>query len=314
MPVTTPIIPTVDDRSLCGWRVASALPLPDLAPWQGDGRCPDLVIALGSVPARLDDIVVDQPLLQIAADGTCRFQVPEVATYLVDPGGQLVTIDPVLPPDAPDIRAFLLSTIFGILCFRRGLLPLHASCVRVGDRAVALAGPSGMGKSTLAAALLQRGHAVLADDVTVLDLTAPEGVRVLPAFPRLKLWQDAAARLDISVHGMERSRMTLDKYHLPVAYAFCAEPLPLSAVLHLDAGEQPGRSLLRRLRGPEAAAWLGRDIYRAGLMRRLGLAGRMLPATVAVAGIDGGTWAVAHGHGPGGLERSIDGILEQLGT
>lgn len=304
----------ISDHSLCGWRVASALPLPDLMPWQGDARRPDLVIDLGPVPARLDDTVIDQPLLQIAADGTCRFQVPDVATYLIDPGGQRVTIDPVLPPEAPDIRVFLLGTVFGILCFRRGLLPLHASCVRVGDRAIALAGPSGMGKSTLAAALLRRGHAVLADDVTVLDLTAAEGVRVLPAFPRLKLWRDAAARLDIPIQGLERSRVTLDKYHFPIADAFCAEPLPLSAVFHLDTGAQPGGALLRRLRGPEAAAWLGRDIYRGGLMRRLGLAGWMLPATVMVAGIDGGTWAVAHGHGPGGLERSIDGILERSGA
>lgn len=312
MLITMPKTAAFEDRSLCGWRVASALPLPDLMLWQGDARNPDLVIDLAPVPARLDDLILDQPLLQIAADGTCRFQVPEVATYLIDPSAQRVVIDPVLPPDAPDIRVFLLGTVFGILCFRRGLLPLHASCVRVGERAIALAGPSGMGKSTLAAALLRRGHAVLADDVTVLDVTAPEAPRVLPSFPRLKLWRDAAARLDISIQGLERSRVALDKYHLPVSDAFCAEPLPLSAVFHLNSAAQPGDTLLRRLRGSEAVAWLGRDIYRSGLMRRLGLAGRLLAATVDVASIDGGTWAVAHGHGPGGLERSIDGILQQM--
>lgn len=306
--------PAPSDRSLCGWRVASALPLPDLLPWTGDGRQPDLVIELGPVPERLADLAVDRPLLQIATDGTCRFQVSDVASYLIDPAGRRVVVDPALPPEAPDIRVFLLGTVFGILCYRRGLLPLHASCVRIGNGAAAFAGPSGMGKSTLAAAFRQRGHALLADDVTVLDLADPGGPRVWPTFPRLKLWRDTLVRLNIPDAGLGRSRAVLDKVHLPVDDAFCAEPLPLTAVFHLYPVGNENDTPLRRLRGPEAVAWLGRDIYRSGLMARLGLSGRLLPATTTVAGVGGGIWAVAHGHGPGGLDRSITGILERLGT
>ena len=49
-------------------------------------------------------------------------------------------------------------------------------------------------------------------------------------------------------------------------------------------------------------------------MARLGLSDRLLPAMTAMTGIRGGTWAVAHGHGPGGLDRSITGILKRLGA
>lgn len=301
-----------DDRSLCGWRVASALPLPDLLPWTGDGRPPDLIIDVGAVPERLNDLVINQPLLQVAADGACRFDMPGVAVYLIDPGGGRVVVDPALPPEAPDIRVFLLGTVFGVLCYRRGLLPLHASCVRIGNGAVALAGPSGMGKSTLAAALLRRGHAVLADDVTVIDAAAPGGPRVLPTFPRLKLWRDAMNRLNYRTEGLERSRPELDKFHMPVVDEFCAQPLPLSAVFHLDSDVSAVRGAPQRLTGPEAVARVGRNLYRNGLMLRLGHSSRVLPATVAVAGVASGTWSVAHSHEPGGLERSVTGILERM--
>lgn len=311
-PSPAPVTP--HDHALCGWRVASALPLPDLLPWTGGSRAPDIVVELGHVPERLEHLKVDMPLLQVAGDGTCRFAVPGVATYLIDPTGRHVLIDPMIEAQAPDIRVFFLGTVFGILCYRRGLLPLHASCVRIGDGAVALAGPSGIGKSTLAAALLRRGYPVLADDVTVIDIAAPGGPHVLPAFPRLKLWRDAMRRLDFDTHGLERSRPELDKFHLPVIDRFCAQPLPLSAVFHLESASTPDRAAPRRLTGPEAVARVGRNLYRTGLMIRLGLSDRVLPAMVAVAGASGGIWSIAHGHDEGGLELSLRDILNRMGA
>ncbi|NYZ16452.1 hypothetical protein HL658_28245 [Azospirillum sp. RWY-5-1] len=302
----------IHDHTLCGWRVASSLPLPDLLPWTGDDRAPDLIVNVGAVPERLDDPTIDLPLLQIDANGTCRFAMPGVATYLIDPTGHRVIVEPVLPADAPDIRVFLLGTVFGILCYRRGLLPLHASCVRVGGGAVALAGASGIGKSTLAASLLRRGHMILADDVTVIDTSDPAGPRVLPGFPRLKLWRDAMDRLQLSPAGLERTRSELAKFHVPVAEGFCAQPLPLTAVFHLDPDTLPPGGTLRRLRGPEAVVRVERDLYRRGTMVKMGLSAQALGSAVAVVGVPGGTWLVPHRHEPGGLEDSIAGILERL--
>ncbi|WP_281981664.1 HPr kinase/phosphorylase [Thalassorhabdomicrobium marinisediminis] len=47
-----------------------------------------------------------------------------------------------------------------------GQLQLHASTVVIAGRAVALAGPAGGGKSGAALALMGRGAALLADDIT----------------------------------------------------------------------------------------------------------------------------------------------------
>jgi hypothetical protein len=62
---------------------------------------------------------------------------------------------------------FLLGFVLGFVLRLRGVVNLHAAAV-CGHRAVAIAGYPGVGKSTLAAALGQRGHPVLTDDVAAI--------------------------------------------------------------------------------------------------------------------------------------------------
>jgi len=78
----------------------------------------------------------------------------------------------------------------GVVLHQRGLLTLHASAVMIGDRAVAFVGEKGAGKSTTAAALVERGHDLLSDDVTALSIeeAAPT---VLPGTAAIKLWPDS---------------------------------------------------------------------------------------------------------------------------
>jgi energy-coupling factor transporter ATP-binding protein EcfA2 len=61
------------------------------------------------------------------------------------------------------------STIVPLLLAERDDLSLHAATVLVGGRAVLLCGPPGRGKSTLAAAMARRGHAVASEDGTVIS-------------------------------------------------------------------------------------------------------------------------------------------------
>ncbi len=232
-------------RHLFGWRLRSEVPLPELLPWDGDAREPDVEVSLGSAPGLGAGATAFGPAFQIAGDRV-RLSVPGVATYLVEGGGRVV-VDPQVDPGAPDIRVFLLGSVLSVLCYKRGLLPLHASAVEVGGRALLLAGESGLGKSTLAAALVARGHRLLSDDVCALDPAAPGGPLLWPSFPRLKLWEDAARQLSVGTGGLERSRVQLHKYHLPVGPGrFRAEPLPPAHVVLLrrvalprDAGPRP---------------------------------------------------------------------------
>lgn len=238
------------DRSLFGWRVRSDLALPELPAWCGDDRGPDLRIELGEVPPLGDEALAFSPAVQIAGD-VLRFEIPAVARYLVT-GGERVTIEPVMAPDSTDVRVFLFGTVLSVLCYRRGLVPLHAAALEVGGRALLLAGDSGIGKSTLAAQLLKRGCRVLSDDVVALDISDPHAPLVRPSFPRIKLWEDATDRLQLSTEGLEQARVELRKFLVPVGDSFQAEPLPPAHLVLLQRARLPADAGLTRLTGVAA--------------------------------------------------------------
>ncbi|RZJ13306.1 MAG: HprK-related kinase A, partial [Rubrivivax sp.] len=59
-----------------------------------------------------------------------------------------------------------------ITAYSHHLLVLHAACVARDDRAVILPAPPGSGKSTLCAALVNRGWRLLSDELTLVDFDA----------------------------------------------------------------------------------------------------------------------------------------------
>ncbi len=101
------------------------------------------------------------------------------------------------PSVSSAVRAFNLVTAgMGMILRLRRMTALHASVIRIGDGAVAFAGNSGVGKSTLAAFFEQMGMEVMSDDLCVLDERAQPGQFMIPAgVPRIRLMHDAAAAL-----------------------------------------------------------------------------------------------------------------------
>jgi hypothetical protein len=85
----------------------------------------------------------------------------------LDGSGAEVTFAPGVSPRRRDkIKAGVVEAFKHDLA---GGLALHASAAVKDDAAVVLLGPSDAGKSTMAAALVQRGWALAADDVVVLE-------------------------------------------------------------------------------------------------------------------------------------------------
>ena len=71
------------------------------------------------------------------------------------------------PGDDADFAAVLLQgAVFAALTTLRGAYCLHATTVAINGFRVAIAGPSGVGKSTVAATLISEGAKLVADDVT----------------------------------------------------------------------------------------------------------------------------------------------------
>ncbi len=232
-----------EDYFLCGWRVRSVLPIPELIPWpQSDERPPDIVVEEGAVPETLNQSVTPGRYLMVdPAAGTILLRIADRVRFLVQDGCR-VTVDRMNREEQDSWRLFFLGTVLGYLCHQRGVFPLHAATLRVDDRTIAIAGPPGAGKSTLAYALSQRGHRPLSDDVTVIRDGA-DRVEIVPAFPRLKLWRSALDAAGVGTGGLKRVRPQLEKFDLRPQGDFDLAPLSLDAVLVL--GEAPDAALSR---------------------------------------------------------------------
>jgi hypothetical protein len=153
-----------------------------------------------------------------------------------------------------DLTGLLTGAVLGTALRLRGAISLHGSAVLVGDRAVAILAEQGVGKSTLAAALAGRGHAVLSDDVVALS-EASDGWTVRPGYPRLRLTDEAVAALELDASdrvftGQEKRYLRLGGSEAEDAPSFGSEPARLGAIYELARGTDPPVAL-EPLRGAE---------------------------------------------------------------
>ena len=184
--------------SLHGLRVRLPLPLAGFAPTD-DGFDVDIRLGpSGPVPTdRPRGVVVasrqiDDRYLYVACEAGARItlRVPGVCDFVIDKDRRAVEcrIDPAADDGLVGILAGGL--LIGFLLGLRGEFVLHASAVEFDGVAIAIAGDSGRGKSTLAALLCAAGARLVADDVLRFDLTGTP--RCLVGVPELRLRPKAA--------------------------------------------------------------------------------------------------------------------------
>jgi hypothetical protein len=218
----------------------SEIVLPELPLIQHQDATPGPVtIRLGHVSHHFPGAVeIDPDCFATASQYFLR--IHGTGRYLVTNGCEIV-VSPEADAPPLDVRAWLLSNIFVVLCQQRGLLPLHASAVssepRNGRQGVAaFLARSGQGKSSLAAHLAQRGLRVLADDVCLIDPTPADDLVVIPSSPWLKLWRNSLQNLGRPAEGLERIFSEDDKYRLPLETAWKREPI--RKLVFLEANEE----------------------------------------------------------------------------
>jgi hypothetical protein len=163
-----------------------------------------------------------------------------------------------------DVGSLLLGPVLGILFRLKGFTCLHASAVELCGKAVVFAGMEGSGKSTTAAIFAQRGHAVLADDIAVLDESCGR-FAVRPGYPRLNLLPDSVELLYGSSQALPTPDPALEKQQMILGAGelrFQSEALLLGAVVSLEsvsAGSAP--TSLKILAPQEALIALASNTY-----------------------------------------------------
>lgn len=197
----------------------------------------DATIEAGEVPKTIryesvleDGLIVGENEILVTIDG--------VARYLVQRGEHIV-VQPEAAAADELVRVFLYGAGFSTLLQQRRLMPLHASAVAMGERAIAFCGPTGHGKSTLAAAFSARGHTVLCDDKLVLRATS-EGVFACPGPPTLSLFPAAAQATGQSRKNRVSDREKFGKHCYLAPAANASAKLPLTHVFLMKWAQDGG--------------------------------------------------------------------------
>lgn len=252
-----------------GLRLRSGIPLPELdvepdAP--GDVR-PEIRIErrTGEVDGPDGWSTTDRASVYVhtsPSGGRARLEVRGDGT-----GGVLEVFGTDALP-AEVVRVLALGPGLAAWGVRAGFAVAHGNTVRIAGVDVLLAGPGGVGKSTLTAVLLGRGAQLVADDIAVLDPGEPPSVR--PGFGRLKLWEDAVRHVGRDPDALPRIHPDHTKRGIRVPCV--REPRPLGAVVLLErreagvravSGAEAVRALLPHARVPELlrgsaeVTWLG---------------------------------------------------------
>lgn len=141
--------------------------------------------------------------------------VQNVAKYNVF-NGNLINIEYSKNATSDEINLYLLGSCLGVILYQRGYLPIHASAIETNKGSVFFSGDSGMGKSTTLKAFLNKGYKMVSDDVVALEFDKNNEIIIYPSFPRTKIWQDAADKLNINTEKLNRISKNTDKYSLPI--------------------------------------------------------------------------------------------------
>ena len=113
-------------------------------------------------------------------------------TFVIDGETRTVAVDAAACEPA-DLEHRVVATAVPLLAAELGDVVLHAAAIETDAGVVLFCGPSGRGKSTLAAALATHGHRVLADDGAVVSFE-PRAV-AWPGPTGIRLWRDGGRAL-----------------------------------------------------------------------------------------------------------------------
>jgi hypothetical protein len=186
-------------------------------------------------------------------------RVPHAGEFSVSIDGASLQAPSAMPISSA--QHLLADLVLPLALSRQRDLLLHASTVHLPDvGAVAIAGASGRGKSSLAAALTAHGAAVLSDDCTAVEQSNGSAA-VLPGYPGLRLWPESltmlAAEAERAADTLPSGKVRIGAPRVP----FCSYASDLRAILVLSKRHREGRLKVRRVSRRVAVVQLMRHVF-----------------------------------------------------
>lgn len=247
-----------------GYNLISDMPLAQLLPGTDPALDTVTLSRRDSLPEGPQDVKNIGPFVK-AATNYLFMQISEVVDFVALDGTTLL-YRPHDGVDLPSLQVFLLGSGLGALLMQRDLLVIHGNAIEIDGVCVLCVGPSGVGKSTTALALMQRGYRVISDDVCAINAKG----QIIPGIPHIKLWQEAADNLKVQTAGLSRIRPELEKYRVPMGDSFCGDPIDVRRIYVLSP-HNSGDIVCETLKGRDKFLALRGNTYRPRFVDGLGM-------------------------------------------
>ena len=225
--------------------------------------------------------------------------------------GREVVVDRDYYRDPDAVSLYLLGNVFGAVLYMRGMIPFRASAVQGAQGAVLFFGAAGVGKSTLAGALVRRGYSLVADGMASVELEN-ESVYVRPGGSMLRLWRDSLQYNQWPARASARVRKGLNKYYVRAPDEMEDGLFPIHKMYHLTVHNAGDLLITERAGNGERGHLLRSNLYHWPYARGLN---REAQAELAVAGLAGLPMStIARPQRPHHFEETVCRVESDLGS
>ena len=256
-----------------GLNIKSSLELPELIPGNEDY---DIIIRFTDNNSALMDLSEEK--YESSESSLSRSTVP----YYFDDelifnvkGGKEIIINSKTSINKVFLRLLILSQGFGIILHQRGYIVLHGSAVKIDNQAIAFLGHSGIGKSTLTAALNERCFHLIADDVLAIKIDGDK-YSVYPSFSRIKLYDDVIEHLKYYPNSYTKVHPEFQKYNFKTGNNFSIKPVPIKTIFILEKNE---KNQIKLLKPQEKLIELAKNSYLKPIFKKTDKSHNLLQCT-----------------------------------
>ncbi|MCE7992740.1 MAG: hypothetical protein HEP71_12205 [Roseivirga sp.] len=229
---------------------------------------PDVVLKIGKLDVSPYDLVKGFLVKEIIPEGFL-YGIKDLATFLVSDGKQVI-VDP-LTDETELWQMYLLGSVMGAILQQNGFLTLHGSAFVFNNKAHLILGASGMGKSSIAMALHQKGYELLTDDICAIKFNSDNKPDLHIASKHIKLWEDAIEHLDTAQEGMPRVRKSLPKFRLLLDTTHDQDKYELGNIFVLNIKRlAEGQFSFKNLNTMEFLHHLNLNVYRKKFLLDMG--------------------------------------------
>lgn len=225
------------------------------------------IVKYGHVPATFNQVKINKGSVLVSTTNEVLFKMPKIARFHVTAEKEII-IALEDETKAYDAEKYILTFIFGVISYLEGFFPFHGGGIIHKEKGILFTGPSGVGKSTLSAALNNKGFQSIGDDISNLFIKDGK-VWCYPCFPKFKLWQSSLDLIGLTTKNKHPLISKVDKYLVPVQDTFTQEAIEIKSIYLLEKSN--AETCIEEINGFEKLRLLNENSYRTWMISGFGL-------------------------------------------